>query len=234
MVLVEGEYCPKVQHYCVHWLDDRELPYARCGQYARKADCLAPREHLRFCIDREEFTPEGALLPQNFLSLNQGAKLCRAAAKRLCHEREWNFACEGEEMRPYPYGWSREPKCNYDRLDLFEMHKGKQVLRDLRARNSDFPECASPFGVLGLVGNLDEPVLREGVSFAPMRTALKGGWWMPARNRCRPATTSHDDDYDNVQTGARCCADVVEHGAPERTPPHAPSDGLVRVDPSLR
>ena len=44
-----------------------------------------------------------------------GSKICQAQGKRLCTEREWNFACEGEEMRPYPYGWSREPKCNQDR-----------------------------------------------------------------------------------------------------------------------
>jgi len=35
---------------------------------------------------------------------------------------------------------------------------------------------------------------------------LKGGWWMPARNRCRPATTAHDDYYKDIQVGTRCCA----------------------------
>ena len=210
MVLVEGNYCPQVRHHCVEWLDDPKLPYARCGHYEPYAQCLAPKIPLKFCIDREEFTRPGETLPENFLSLHLGAQRCRAEKKRLCQEREWNFACEGEQMLPYPYGWSREPKCHQDRTDLFEMRDNKQVLRDLRARNGEFPQCVSPFGVLNLVGNLDEPVLREGATYPSVQTALKGGWWMPARNRCRAATTAHDADYRDVQIGARCCADVAD------------------------
>lgn len=214
MVFIDGDYCSQVRHFCAEWLDDPKLPYARCGRYERRAQCLTPTEHLRFCIDREEFTRPGSSIPENFLSFALGVKLCRTSNKRLCKEREWNFACEGEEMRPYPYGWSREPKCNQDHDDLLETHieKGKQRqrLRDLRAPSGEFPECVSPFGVLNLVGNLDEPVLRDGISDGPMRMALKGGWWMPGRNRCRPATTAHDIYYRDVQVGARCCADVVD------------------------
>jgi hypothetical protein len=210
MVHVTGKYCPRVRHRCINWLDDPELPYARCGSYEKLAECLAPRIPLNFCIDREEYTPTGETLPENYLSLNLGAQRCASQNKRLCLEKEWNFACEGEEMRPYPYGWSREPQCHQDRTDLYEMRDGKQVLRDLRARNGDFPKCESPFLVHNLVGNLDEPVLREGVVDPFNQTALKGGWWMPARNRCRPATTAHDAYYRGVQVGARCCADVID------------------------
>jgi formylglycine-generating enzyme required for sulfatase activity len=210
MVLVEGKYCPLVEHNCLEWLDNPKLPFARCGRYAQDPKCLKAREHLRFCIDREEFTLTGKRLPENFMSLNQAIAQCRKLDKRICLEREWNFACEGEQMRPYPYGWSREPKCNQDRLDLFEMRNDKQMLRDHRAASRSFSECVSPFGVLNMAGNLDEPVLREGGGAPLMHTALKGGWWMPARNRCRPATTAHGDHYRDVQVGARCCADVVD------------------------
>jgi hypothetical protein len=59
-----------------------------------------------------------------------------------------------------------------------------------------------------MVGNMDEPVLREGARYNyPFRNALKGGWWMSGRNRCRPSTTAHDDHYEDVQVGIRCCAD---------------------------
>jgi hypothetical protein len=214
MVLIDGNYCPKVQHFCTDWLDNPKLPYARCQRYAPRSQCLTQTEHLRFCIDRDEYTQPGSTVPENQLSFTLGARLCQSARKRICQEREWNLACEGEELRPYPYGWSREPKCNQDREDLFEMRfensKRKQRLRDLRAPSSAYPECASPYGVLNLVGNLDEPVLREGITDGPMRMALKGGWWMPGRNRCRPATTAHDVYYRDVQIGARCCADVAD------------------------
>ena len=209
MVLVEGDYCTKVRHRCLHWLDDRTLPYARCGRYEQPAQCVAKRERLRFCIDRYEQTPPGEALPVNYMSLTLAGKLCRKLGRRICLEKEWNFACEGETMQPYPYGWSREPVCNQDREDLYVPNAKRQVLRDLREGVRARPECVSPFGVVNMVGNVDEPVLSDVARFqAPFSNVLKGGWWMPGRNRCRPATVGHDDHYRDVQIGARCCKDA--------------------------
>jgi hypothetical protein len=42
----------------------------------------------------------------------------------------------------------------------------------------------------------------------PWASALKGGWWLAGRNRCRPATVAHDERYRDFQTGFRCCADA--------------------------
>ncbi len=208
MVLVSGQHCPEVEHRCDDWLDDPKLPFARCKRYHPRAVCKSERITLRFCIDRDEYAEAPGSLPQNYQSLARANEVCRAAGKRLCREREWNFACEGEEMLPYPYGWSREPKCNQDRSDLIEVREGRQVLRDLRAAAGTHPLCVSPFGARDMVGNLDEPVLRDGTHFAPWRTALKGGWWMAGRNRCRPATTAHDDYYRGIQVGIRCCSEA--------------------------
>ena len=129
--------------------------------------------------------------------------------KRVCMESEWNFACEGEEMLPYPYGWERRPICNQDRSDLFEQNPRRRILKDHREAVDARPECVSPFGVANMVGNVDETTFRDGAAFAhPFRNALKGGWWMAGRNRCRPATTAHDDYYEDIQVGVRCCTDV--------------------------
>jgi formylglycine-generating enzyme required for sulfatase activity len=111
-------------------------------------------------------------------------------------------------MRPYPYGFAREPICNYDRSDLYEMQKGKQVLKDLRAPSGSLDKCVSPFGVFDMAGNVDEPTVRQQGASEGFHNALKGGWWMAARNRCRPATTAHDDYYKDIQIGVRCCADA--------------------------
>jgi formylglycine-generating enzyme len=216
MVYVEGEYCTDVRHTCRKWLDDPKLPFARCGDYNRTAKCVGKRVKMGYCIDRHEYTPPGQSVPANFQSFVSASKLCKAQDKRICTEAEWNFACEGEEMRPYPYGWSREPKCNQDRMDLFTENRMKRELADRRLPSESLAECVSPFGVYNMVGNLDEPVLREEARFAyPFRNGLKGGWWMAGRNRCRPATTKHDDHYNDIQVGARCCADLpgAEAGA---------------------
>jgi formylglycine-generating enzyme len=210
MVLVEGQYCTEVRQVCTKWLDDESLPFARCGEYAANPECVGERVPLRFCIDRREYTPPGETLPQNHMSLIKSGELCEEQGKRLCKESEWTFACEGEEMRPYPYGFAREPVCNHDRDDLYVKDPHRQVLKDLRVPSGSMTECKSPFGVEDMVGNLDEPTLRETPGAAyPYRTALKGGWWIPARNRCRPATTAHDDHYEAIQIGVRCCDDVV-------------------------
>ena len=224
MARVSGKYCTDVRHHCRVWLDEPTLPYARCGEYEQVAECVGTRRPMSFCIDRFEYTAPGDALPKNHMSFVTGSALCRSLGKRICTEAEWNFACEGEQMLPYPYGWRREPKCNQDRTDLYRMvvvdgHR-QQVKKDDREPADARPDCVSPFGVYNLTGNLDESVLREEARLQqPFRNALKGGWWMAARNRCRPATTAHDDYYEDTQVGVRCCADLATPAATSREPP---------------
>jgi formylglycine-generating enzyme len=207
MVLVSGGYCPRVELHCLHWLDAAELPFARCAEYANPARCLANRVAMRFCIDRYEHTPAGERLPSNFASFVKAEATCKSLGKRVCDEEEWTLACEGETLQPYPYGFERRPVCNQDRYDLYVPGSHRRILRDLREPSTARPDCVSPFGVFNLVGNLEEPVRRRGLA-PPFSSALKGGWWMPARNRCRSATTRHNHRYQGIQIGVRCCADA--------------------------
>ena len=57
---------------------------------------------MRFCIDKHEFTESGETLPANHRSWRDGDRTCRKLGKRMCMESEYNFACEGENMQPYP------------------------------------------------------------------------------------------------------------------------------------
>jgi len=66
---------------------------------------------MHFCIDRYEYTSAGESLPKNGASSSGAGNVCTGLGERLCTESKWNFACEGEEMRPYPYGFTREPVC---------------------------------------------------------------------------------------------------------------------------
>ena len=206
MVLVDGMYCPRIEQRCLRYLDPPgPYHYYRCAEYARPARCLSrERQHLRFCIDRDEFTRPGEELPANFQSYTDADRICTGLGKRVCRESEWNFACEGEEMRPYPYGWQRDPDaCNADLGDLFD---GRGKLKDLRATGASHPRCASPFGVRSLAGNLEEFVARDGTR--PVWPAMKGAYWQPSRNHCRAAQTAHDRYYRGMETGFRCCGEV--------------------------
>ena len=207
MVLVEGKYCPKVQLNCKKYLDPKgRYEQFRCAEYA-PSECLSKeRRSMRFCIDRTEFAEPGETLPANHKSFTHGEKECAAEGKRMCRESEWNFACEGEEMRPYPYGFARDASaCNADRLDVVSP-EGK--LRDLRAPGGSFARCKSPFGVMDMAGNLEEFVAMD--RKGPPVPAMKGAYWQPSRNFCRAAQTAHDRYYNGTETGFRCCSDAPD------------------------
>jgi len=211
MVLVEGDYCPDVRHTCLDWIDPPgTYQHFRCARYGA-AVCASPKRIAkRFCIDRDEYTAPGEKLPLAHQSWTSARATCESLGKRLCLESEWQFACEGEEMRPYPYGFVRDAKaCNIDRNNLGRPNAG---LRDLREPAGSRPSCVSPFGVRDMSGNIEEWATLDtpGVSHEgqPDRSTMKGAWWLPGRNHCRAATTGHGETYEGAQVGIRCCADV--------------------------
>jgi len=212
MVLVEGDYCPDVDQTCLGYLDPpgRYHEY-RCREYEKPATCKAPRRPMRFCMDTREYTPPGHRLPTHYVSFRDARRICGQLGKRPCTESEWNFACEGEQMRPYPYGFRRNASiCNADRTQLTD-DDGK--LKDLRAPSGSFEGCVSPFGVYDLAGNVEELVASDDDPTVPV---MKGAWWLPGRNHCRARQTFHNDVYKGIETGFRCCADAVREKDPQR------------------
>jgi len=206
MVRVSGAYCPKVNQVCLRWMDPPGSVFSeyRCAQYAQPAQCQSERRHMDFCIDRDEYAPEASDMPLAEQSWTDAAATCGSLGKRVCLQSEWQFACEGEEMRPYPYGFARDPEaCNADLVDIYEA--GGARIRDLRAKHGAHPKCTSPFGVRDLSGNLEEFVTIDGSS--PPRPAMMGAWWQPSRNHCRARQTAHNRVYKGRETGFRCCDD---------------------------
>jgi hypothetical protein len=205
MVLVDGEYCTDVEQTCIDWMEPPQPGgIGRCAKFAPSV-CKGQRVHMKFCIDRDEYTPPRETLPENFSSWTSATETCGKLGKRLCRESEWNFACEGEDMLPYPTGYERaSDKCNYDQMHLYDE---RGAVKDLRKPSGSLNECTSPFGVRNMAGNVDEWTDRD-VTWGEYHNAMKGGWWMAARNRCRPATISHWDLYTDFQTGFRCCEDT--------------------------
>ena len=70
MVLIEGEYCPEVEHKCLEWMDPPSSRYAhfRCKRYEKSATCKGPKVHRRYCIDATERTESDTRLPRHFMS----------------------------------------------------------------------------------------------------------------------------------------------------------------------
>ncbi|WP_433932339.1 formylglycine-generating enzyme family protein [Sorangium cellulosum] len=241
MVLVDGDYCPLVDQVCLKHHKEfekdqarRSTPYGevegttsvseRCLEYRQPTACLSKkRTPMRYCVDRYEWPNRKGELPALLVSWREAVKLCDGVGKRLCTEDEFNFACEGEEMLPYTYGYERDPtKCNIDRpfrqreLTLYRYErcmkhpkcKAELERLDQRVPAGSMPACVSPFGAYDLNGNINEWVVRPGKK-SPDRSGLKGGWWGPMRGRCRPTVGFHKEEDYGYEQGFRCCKDAA-------------------------
>lgn len=214
MVYVEGDFCPKVERTCIKV--DKSVHnvngYAKCDEFA-PTKCLSEKKvHMSFCIDRYEASGKKGDVPPVMVSWDDGKRKCEAQGKKLCIDDQWTFACEGNEMLPYPYGYVRDSSaCNIDHQQRPGFDASKAVMDektvawlDQRVPSGSMPKCVSPFGVYDMTGNVDEATINS--SGRPYKNALKGGHWIKgARAACRPATTAHNEYFANYESSYRCC-----------------------------
>lgn len=221
---------------CTDWIS-REFP-ARCRTFDKDkiAEEVAklPTRALDFCMDRFEYPNVLGENPVIVVTFHEAENHCKKASKRLCNENEWTFACEGEEARPYPYGWTRDAtSCVVDRNwrpfaeGALSPRDGAQARAELDRLWQAEPSgsrasCKSPFGVYDMTGNVDE--WTRSARTTGFSSILKGGYWGPVRARCRPATRAHNEDFVAYQQGFRCCGDAdASVPPPRRDPPSSPS-----------
>jgi hypothetical protein len=219
MGLVEGNYCHWVQHPCI---EEGRRGGKHCLRYAKSRCRSKKRRPMRFCMDRYEWPNEKGVKPRTLVSWPEARAYCASVGKRLCTEEEFNLACEGEELRPHVYGWERSKTAcnadrpyiprtyNYKRWDACMAHEDcrKEYERlDQRLPAGSKPECVNEHGIYDLNGNANEWVFRTDQEY-PKRSGLKGGWWGPVRNRCRPMTVFHLEGDYGYEVGFRCCKDA--------------------------
>lgn len=202
MILVEGKRCREPMQMCLKPNTALGAPKGSCLEFEKPVRCNGGYQSMKYCIDKYEYTPENYTYPIVHVSWGEAQNICKAMDKRLCEENEWEFACEGPDAQPFPYGYVRNGEaCHHDQPDLFD-NQGN--LRDQRVPAKSLPECKSPFGVMNIIGNVDEWTSRMG-NKPPRRSILRGGWWLTGRNRCRASTNSHSEMYAAPQAGFRCC-----------------------------
>ena len=172
-----------------------------------------PKDDLNFLRDWTNGTyPEGwSNKPVTWVSLEDARAFSKWAGKRLPHEWEWQFAAQGSDGRPYPWGseWQNSAVPNPE--------KG----RTLHAPDAvdAHPSGASPFGVMDLVGNVwqwtdeyeDEHtragILRGGNYYQPQGSI----WYFPEayRNDQHGKLLLMAPSYDRSATvGFRCVMDA--------------------------
>ncbi len=247
MLEVEGEYCSDVEQKCLRYIDPEGVFPRRCAEFEKTSKCIGKSSKRHFCIDRYEWPNKAGENPVVMKTWYEARDACANAGKRLCGDSEWTVACEGQERLPYPYGYDRNSEaCNIDKPhpDVNEKALGSNdpKVRDAEAKrlwqgepSGARSSCVSPYGVFDMTGNVDEWVVNE--DGKPYKSGLKGGYWGPVRDRCRPMTTVHAEGFSFYQIGFRCCSDVPSSPAsktipePGNTNPAGPSRTLPGSNP---
>jgi formylglycine-generating enzyme len=245
MLEVEGDYCAEVEQPCKRYIDPEGVFPRRCAEFGPTTKCTSKTSKKHFCMDRYEWPNKAGENPVVMKTWYEAKASCEGIGKRLCTDSEWTVACEGQERLPYPYGYDRNSEaCNIDKPhpDVNEKALGSNdpKVREAEAKrlwqgepSGSRASCVSPYGVHDMTGNVDEWVVNEGgtISANPFKSGLKGGYWGPVRDRCRPMTTVHGPDFSFYQIGFRCCSDVPAT-KPASSPAAPPSNkGVPSTNP---
>jgi hypothetical protein len=222
MVEIKGVYCTTVVHICKTWISEKR---DRCAEYYPTSKCLGKLIPMRFCVDVFEYPNIKGVKPLRNINFFESKELCEQQGKRLCTTDEWTFACTGPRYLPYSYGIQRNKDiANIDKKyiepdnDAWVKNLEQEMARlDQSEPSGSRPEHHSEFGVYDLDGNVDEITYDPSGSDdggngkeAHYKSALKGGYWAPVRNRCYPVTATHNAWHKWYNEGTRCCKDAIE------------------------
>ena len=226
MVLVEGTYCTKVKQRCKsHWYDKANKKKV-CEEFHPGTQCIGKRVPKRFCIDKYSWPNTAGVRPEVMNNFYQAQVKCAAMGKRMCTESEWTLACEGPQMKPFPYGYRRDARiCNGDHewdhpnMKKIARRNGKEIARLWRGVPSGSqPRCVSDYGVYDLPANNDEVVSGESRKAKYNSVHTGGPWYKGVRNQCRPKIYTHDEGFYYYFLGFRCCSEPDGKKTDPRTP----------------
>lgn len=90
--------------------------------------------------------------PVVHVSLNEAREFCTFYNKRLPHTWEFSYAAAGTDGRPYPWGFNSSSASDGTHCPKLQTQVNDDQIG--LAEVTAFPNGASPFGVLDLVGNV--------------------------------------------------------------------------------
>ena len=167
-------------------------------------------------MDQFEAPNRRGAKPMVLASYRSAERWCKRQGKRLCHEREWELACEGPHHRPLAYGWRVDRRlCNSARrwkpVNFEAFGKGmasakkesKRVWQG--SRSGRYKLCVAVFGIYDMMGNVEEWVTSR--KTRKHKGSLMGGFWAKPWTGCRGTNDAHGPSFAFYETGFRCCKD---------------------------
>ncbi|MGB2962511.1 MAG: formylglycine-generating enzyme family protein [Anaerolineales bacterium] len=181
-----ADYTDEAPQYSVQldsfWIDQTEVTVAMFRQFVDETGylTLAERTGTSYVYfesdwssipgaswqDPGEFLPPGTDIyplgedhPVGNVSWYDAFAYCEWAVRRLPTEVEWEAAARGTDQRRFPWGDELTER------DLFNLEEGEDACYqtaevddgyEITSPVMDFPDGASPFGVLGMAGNVKE------------------------------------------------------------------------------
>jgi formylglycine-generating enzyme required for sulfatase activity len=166
------------------------------GMYAR---CVAARR----CAKTEVDLQTDPQLPMINVNWHEARSFCTYAGGRLPTEAEWEKAARGTDGREFP--WGDDPDCARANWGNFEGEgpcAGKNPGHPVPV--GQYPDGASPFGVLDLAGNVWEWV-EDRYELEPDRRVVRGGsccsYFVSPRS---PNRNAWDPKHRDLDLGFRC------------------------------
>jgi iron(II)-dependent oxidoreductase len=121
-----------------------------CAEFKRFLDAThyLPKDSHNFLRPwtHGDYPAGWARKPVTWVSIEDARAYAAWAGKRLPHEWEWQYAAQGTDGRLYPWGNELDPS----HVPNFDRGRNEPPPAEVDA----YPQGASPFGVLDLVGNV--------------------------------------------------------------------------------
>ena len=154
-----------------------------------------------FCMDKFEYPNKKHAKPVVHISFLDAREKCMKAGKRLCSEREWEWACTNSVDWKHCYGNQFEAwRCNTTGVIVGDI---KQI-----GPTGSHPGCKNVFGVYDLNGNVSEWV--DTVEPGNMGVLRGGTAWVSNEygQSCFSRHLHPITDKQWPDDGFRCCTDA--------------------------